>query len=228
MATARGAGQPDHSSSGCSVLRLEPTITRREAEQIVRRRVRGGTAAARLVHHPFWLVEVCARRTPGPLAGLRASRRSAADRPTTDPDQNGSRTASISVMVDAKGGTSFISSVPVRGDHVPTPVAVLAEAPGDDVSDKARQLVATALRKRFRLGMSFELTARQPQPVLKPNWVVDACGAHIAATVLVDGFDSSHWVMSAATPPARTARAPRAAGHRPAAREAAACCGHDG
>lgn len=175
-------------------LQLEPTITRSEAEQVVRRRLGGGTAAARLVHHPFWLVDVTARRTPGLLTRFGSLRRSSAG--DANPEQTAVST--ITVMVDAKGGTSFISSVPVDGDRVPTAFAVLGEAPDDAVSDTARQLVATALRKRFRLGMNFELSAADPQPVMKPNWVVDATGKDIEATVLVDGFDSSYWVMSAA------------------------------
>ncbi|MBD8021876.1 hypothetical protein [Brevibacterium gallinarum] len=190
---------PASSGYGTAVaLQLEPTITRSEAEQVVRRRLGGGTAAARLVHHPFWLVEVTARRIPGLLARLRSSRRASAGTPAAEVNPEQTAASTITVMVDAKGGTSFISSVPVVGDRVPTPFALFGEEPAGAVSDTARQLVATALRKRFRLGMSFELSTATPQPIMKPNWVVDATGKDIEATVLVDGFDSSYWVMSAA------------------------------
>lgn len=190
---------PASSAHGAEVaLQLEPTITRREAEQVVRRRLGGGTAAARLVHHPFWLVDVTARRSPGLLGRLRSSRSTSAGTPAAEVNPEQTAASTIKVMVDAKGGTSFISSVPVVGDRVPTPVAVLRGAPDGGVSDTARQLVATALRKRFRLGMNFELSTAPPQPAMKPNWVVVATGKDIQATVLVDGFDSSYWVMSAA------------------------------
>ena len=127
--TAHAASQHHRADGAALALQLEPTITRAEAEQVVRRRLGGGTATARLVHHPFWLVDVTARRTPGLLTRVRSSRRSSAA--DANPEQTSDST--ISVMVDAKGGTSFISSVPVRGDRVPTRFAVLGEEPDSAV-----------------------------------------------------------------------------------------------
>ncbi|GAA1364761.1 hypothetical protein [Brevibacterium luteolum] len=105
-------------------------------------------------------------------------------------------TPPITVMVDATGGTSFISSVSSSAIW-PPPVAVLGEQPDGTGADTARQLAATAVRKRFRFGMGFELATASPQPVMKPTWVIDVTGRDIEATVLADGFDSSYWVMSA-------------------------------
>lgn len=195
-ASAPGAPRaeaPDWQSGACTALRLNPTITQFEAEDIVRRKIGGGAAAATLVHHPFWSVDVSARRTRGRRFRIPELWREKATRR----DVTGSDSSTVSVMVDAKSGTSLISSIPVNGVDVPSPSQAHMSGPGINTADKACQLVATALRKRFRLGMSFELFPAEPRAVLKPNWVVDARHGQLAATLLVDGFDGSHWVMNA-------------------------------
>ena len=104
--------------------------------------------------------------------------------------------AAVDVLVDARGGTSFIAHFPVEGTAVEASGA-LAEVPSDAVVRQARDLAAAALRKRYRLGMVFDLEPEEPRGVLKPNWVVDGRGRGMNARMLVDGFDGSHWVISA-------------------------------
>lgn len=195
-ASAPGAPRaeaPDPQGAACTALRLNPTITQFEAEDIVRRKIGGGAAAATLVHHPFWSVDVRARRTRGPRFRISELWRERST-PQHEAESDGS---TVSVMVDAKSGTSLISSIPINGVDVPSPCQAHMSGPGTNTADKARQLVATALRKRFRLGMNFELFPAEPRAVLKPNWVVEARHGRLAATLLVDGFDGSYWVMNA-------------------------------
>lgn len=100
------------------------------------------------------------------------------------------------MLVDARGGTSFIAHFPVEGTAIEASGA-LAEAPSEAVVRQARDLAAAALRKRYRLGMVFDLDPEEPRGVLKPNWVVEARGRGMSARMLVDGFDGSHWVIEA-------------------------------
>lgn len=173
-------------------VRIEPTVTAAEAQAVVRRRLGGTAAEAALVHHPFWHVRVVARREPGVLS--RLFKRGAAC--SESAEARAGADSAIDVFVDAKGGTSFITQVPLEGDLV-TASAELAEPPGESTLRRARDLAAAALRRRFRLGMNFDLSTDRPRGVLKPNWIVDGSGHGVNARMLVDGFDGSYWVIRA-------------------------------
>lgn len=60
----------------------------------------------------------------------------------------------------------------------------------------ARSATEATLRKRAKLGMSFNLTTKEATLVLKPNWVITAASAQARARLLIDGFNGSHYVMS--------------------------------
>ena len=61
----------------------------------------------------------------------------------------------------------------------------------------ARALAATAVRRRAKLGVSFDLALGKPATLmLKPNWVVTARSGTVHTKLLIDGFDGSHYVIS--------------------------------
>lgn len=158
-------------SAGLLAVRLTPSVSAAEAEEVVRRRLGGGQASARLVHHPFWHVRTTAHRRRGPV-GV------------------------VDVFVDAKGGSSFITHVPTDGEEVPAE-GPLAEPAPESIAQAARDLAGAALRKRYKLGAMFDVETSQPRGVLKPNWIVTGQGKGISARMIVDGFDGSHWVIEA-------------------------------
>ena len=179
-------------SAGLRAVRLTPSVSAAEAEEVVRRRLGGGQASARLVHHPFWHVRLLVQRERG-----RSLARLFGRGDTGGFGAGGAASsAAVDVLVDARGGTSFIAHFPVEGTAIEASGA-LAEAPSEAVVRQARDLAAAALRKRYRLGVVFDLEPEEPRGVLKPNWVVEARGRGMSARMLVDGFDGSHWVIEA-------------------------------
>ena len=50
--------------------------------------------------------------------------------------------------------------------------------------------------KTVKLGMGISIDeVEAPSGVLKPNWIVTGANEKFSATILVDGLDSSHYIV---------------------------------
>lgn len=188
-------------------LRLTPHITAAEALAVFARKLPGAQAEARQVLHPFWWT-VLSARTRGIFARSRKK-----------PLSNGAAGAGVgtgagsgpgvgqrmNVLVNAYSGKGFIADFEPHG----TPVdAAEWDAAFDtsnqagprpshfEVSRTARSLVRTKVLKTVKLGMGITLDeVAPPRGILKPNWIVTGTNEKFAATILVDGLDSSHYIV---------------------------------
>lgn len=167
---------------------LSASIDARQAEAIAHRLLSGQNAqwmvTSSISHHPLWCVRFTLKsRSLGRLLpssftvmvdGVSATGHMVADRKLE------------SALTKAIG-----TSAPPRAKPHRKPVV-----DADKAERIARSVAEAALRKRAKLGMSFNLTAEETLLVLKPNWVITAASAQARARLLIDGFNGSHYVMS--------------------------------
>ena len=176
-----------------SVVKLAPHITAAEALAVFRRKVPGAQAEVRQAFHPFWWTVFSARtrslfrRSPksAPAGTLRGQR--------------------LNVLVNAYSGKGFIADFEPCGETVAVADWLSAfessdqagPQPGaDQVRRTARSLVRTKVVKTVKLGMGISIDeVEAPRGVLKPNWVVTGANEKFSATILVDGLDSSHYIV---------------------------------
>ena len=181
-----------------SALRLAPNITAAEARAVFERKLPHATAEVRKVLHPFWWTVLSARTR----SIFRRAERSGFAAPVPAETSPGQR---MNVLVNAYSGKGYLADFVPRGETV-----VVAEwldsfessdqagpQPGpDDVRRTARSLVRTKVLKTVKLGMRLTIEeAAAPSGILKPNWVVTGGNDKYSATILVDGLDSSHYIV---------------------------------
>jgi hypothetical protein len=169
---------------------MDPHITAAEALAVFRRKLPGAVAEARQVHHPFW------------WAALRVRTRGLLRRSSEGPGQ------SMNVLVNAVSGRAMIADFAPAGTAVTGQQwSTLLDEHGDRSrmpsrfeADRAARALARA--KVVRDGQARhghrDLTGRTGKAVrglLKPNWLVSGANAKHSATILVDGLDSSHFIV---------------------------------
>ncbi|WP_240372026.1 hypothetical protein [Brevibacterium zhoupengii] len=203
----QGTGTAQPAGATEPALRLTPHITAAEALVVFARKLPGAQAEARQVLHPFWWT-VLSARTRGifvrsrrkPLSNGAAGAGAGAG--TGAGPGVGQR---MNVLVNAYSGKGFIADF----EPIGTPVdAAEWDAAFDtsnqagprpslfEVSRTARSLVRTKVLKTVKLGMGITLDeAAPPRGILKPNWIVTGANEKFAATILVDGLDSSHYIV---------------------------------
>lgn len=167
---------------------LSASIDARQAEAITHRLLSGQNAqwmvTSSVSHHPLWCVRFTLKsRSLGRLLP-----------------------SSFTVMVDGVSATGHMvadrkleSALTTATETSAPPTAKPHREPvvdADKAERIARSVAEAALRKRAKLGMSFNLTAEETLLVLKPNWVITAASAQARARLLIDGFNGSHYVMS--------------------------------
>lgn len=192
----------EHSASGSagessliapdSVLKLAPNITAAEALAVFQRKLPDAEAEVREVLHPFW------------WTALRAWTRGVFTR-SAKPGSAVSPGQRMNVLVNACSGKGYIADFEPRGESVAVVDWVGAldfsdqggPQPGvDQVRRTSRSLVRTKVVKTVKLGMSISIDeAAAPSGVLKPNWIVTGANEKFSATILVDGLDSSHYIV---------------------------------
>ncbi|SDR79437.1 hypothetical protein SAMN04489751_0470 [Brevibacterium sandarakinum] len=184
-----------------SALKLAPNITAAEALAVFRRKLPGAEAEVREALHPFWWTVLSARtrslfrRSPKPTAAGSQS---------VDPTAG----QLMNVLVNAYSGKGFIADFDPRGEAVTVDEWLDAFESSDqagpqpgpgDVRRTARSLVRTKVVKTVKLGMGLSITeAAAPSGILKPNWVVTGANDRFSSTILVDGLDSSHYIVRVA------------------------------
>lgn len=184
-----------------SALKLAPNITAAEALAVFGRKLPNADAKVREVLHPFWWTVLSARTS----SILRWNRKPAPADPARTEASAGQR---MNVLVNAYSGKGYLADFDPRGE------AVAVEAwrdafeasdqagpqPGpDDVRRTARSLVRTKVLKTVKLGMGLNIDETvAPSGILKPNWVVTGANDKFSATILVDGLDSSHYIVRVA------------------------------
>lgn len=202
-----GTGQPAPSARGDAdgpgtrepALRLTPNITVAEALAVFQRKLPGSHAEVREVLHPFWWTVLTAR-TRGIFSRSRngpLSSGAAGVGPVSGQRMN--------VLVNAYSGKGFIADFEPRGTAVGAAEWDAALEPSDqagprpslfEVSRTARSLVRTKVVKTVKLGMGITLDeVAPPRGILKPNWLVTGANEKFSATILVDGLDSSHYIV---------------------------------
>lgn len=192
------AAEPDQVAPA-SALKLAPHITAAEAVAVFRRKLPGAAAEATPVLHPFWWTALSAR-TRGIFARTRKGRRLGA--PETDRSDLGQR---MNVLVNAYSGKGYIADFEPQGAEVEVADWQAAFDASDqagptpspfEVSRTARSLVRTKVLKNVKLGMGITLDeTAPPRGILKPNWIVEGANEKFSATILVDGLDSSHYII---------------------------------
>ena len=170
---------------------LKQTITEEDAVKVFRRRVPGAEVEVRAVAHPFW------------WAGIGVQTRGLFSRKPAVPEVS----PLMDVLVNAQTGRGFIAEFSPQGVEVSDEVwenTVADSRQGrelistEDAMVIARALVRTKAVKTVKLGIGISLEERiAPRRVLKPNWIVTGTNGKYAATFLVDGLDSSHYVVRA-------------------------------
>ncbi|WP_309133263.1 hypothetical protein [Brevibacterium sp.] len=183
-----GAERESDDFGGLTALRMAPNITAAEATAVFRRKLPGAHVDVHEVLHPFWWT-VLAVETRGIFGRRRAK-------------GSGQR---INVLVNAQSGKGFLADFEPRGTNVDAvqwrqsldsqsrPSPVLDPA---DVTRAARSLVRAKVLKTVKLGMGISIAeVAGPRGVLKPNWLVSGANAKYSATILVDGLDSSHYIV---------------------------------
>lgn len=189
-----------------TALRMAPNITDAEALAVFRRKLPGADAEVRSRFHPFWWTVFNARTSS------IFRRRASSMRPGSA--TAGSRSAGpvagqrMNVLVNAYSGKGFIAEFEPRGHAVPIEEWLDAFESSDqagarpessEVRRTARSLVRTKVLKTVKLGMGVNIDeAGEPRGILKPNWVVTGANDKYSATILVDGLDSSHYIVRVA------------------------------
>ncbi len=187
-----GAGD---APSGLPALRLTPNITAAEATAVFRRKLPGARVEVREVFHPFWWT-VLAVETRGLFARRKTS------------ESRGAAGRRINVLVNARSGKGYLADFEPQGAVVDAAEWQQATGPQDQTGPvitsgeavrTARSLVRTKVVKTVKLGMDISIAeAAAPREVLKPNWLVTGSNAKHSATILVDGLDSSHYIVRVA------------------------------
>ena len=181
--------EPEDELSVADPVRMDPHITAAEALAVFRRKLLGAVAEARQVHHPFW------------WAALRVRTRRLLKRSSEGPGQ------SMNVLVNAVSGRAMIA------DFTPVGTAVTGQQwsalldehggrsrlPSRSEADRAARALARAqVVRTVKLGMGIDISPENGhglRGVLKPNWLVSGANAKHSATILVDGLDSSHFIV---------------------------------
>lgn len=176
-------------STETGAVRLRAHISAAEALAVFRRKVPGSDAEVREVTHPFWWARLGVRTT-----GMFT------------PSSRG-RIQRMNVLVNAHSGRGFIADFDPLGEDCgiaewrealthhggSTPIPDV-----DAIGRTARALVRTKVLKTVKLGMRIGIDDLVvPRPVLKPNWLITGANEKHSATILVDGLDSSHYVVRA-------------------------------
>lgn len=187
------------------VLQMASRITAAEALAVFRRKLPGAHAEVTSVAHPFWWVRVRAETT-----GL-FSRRSAVRAKQSAGNQDSDAGQRMDILVNAISGKGFIADFEPRGQScesaewtesietgtaldgpLPAQTSVRASAAGRT----AHALARTKVVKTVKLGMRIAIDdLGAPHRVLKPNWLVTGTNEKYSATMLVDGLDSSHYLV---------------------------------
>ncbi|MDN5585962.1 MAG: hypothetical protein L0G69_05290 [Brevibacterium sp.] len=194
-------------------LRLTSHITAAEAVAVFQRKLPGAAAEAVSVFHPFWWTALSAQTRgifsrSGPVARTDGRKAVHADRSDQSehagPGQSGPGQR-MNVLVNAYSGKGYIADFEPQGDEVAPADWQSALESSDqagpapspfEVSRTARSLVRTKVLKTVKLGMSITLDeVVPPRGILKPNWLVTGANEKFAATILVDGLDSSHYIV---------------------------------
>lgn len=190
MSAELGTGTEAHGGPTAGAhLRMLPHITAAEAVAAFRRKLPGATAEAEAVHHPFWWSPLLVR-THGFLrrGGHGPGRR-------------------MDVLVNAVSGRGMIADFTPVGEAIAeddwsTVVAELCGGRGGPTRSEAvrsaRSLARTKVLKTVKLGMGVDISPADDlglRGVLKPNWLVRGANGKHAATILVDGLDSSHYIV---------------------------------
>ncbi|WP_209371828.1 hypothetical protein [Brevibacterium renqingii] len=170
-------------------VRMHPNITGAEALAVFQRKLPGAVAEVREVHHPFW------------WAPLRVRTRGLLRRESHGPGQE------MNVFVNAVTGRAMIA------DFTPVGIVEAGEAwstildehggqsrlPSRSEAERtARALARAKVVKTVKLGMGIEISTADGhglRGVLKPNWLVTGTNSKHSATILVDGLDSSHYIV---------------------------------
>ena len=111
----------------------------------------------------------------------------------------------MNVLVNAHSGRGFIADFEPSGTPLTAADWQAALVSSDqagprpnlfEVSHTARSLVRTKVVKTVKLGMGITLEEEAaPRGIAKPNWVVTGANEKFSATILVDGLDSSHYIV---------------------------------
>jgi hypothetical protein len=170
-------------------IRMRPHITAAEAVAAFQRKLPGASASAREVHHPFW------------WAPLLVRTRGLFRRGDPGPGQR------MDVLVNAVSGRGMIADFTPAGEGIGTEewMELVDELRGDrggptrfEAERTARSLARTKVVKTVKLGMGVDISPvddRGLHGVLKPNWLVSGANEKHSATILVDGLDSSHYIV---------------------------------
>lgn len=167
---------------------LPASIDANHAEAIVQRLISGENTGwmmkSSVSHHPLWCVRFTLKsRSLGHLLpssftvmvdGVSATGHMVADRKLE------------SALTKATGTDTFPTAKPHREPVIDA----------DKAEHIARSVAEAALRKRAKLGMSFNLTTDETILVLKPNWVISATSKQARTRLLIDGFTGTHYVIS--------------------------------
>lgn len=168
---------------------LAASVEEDQARLIARRLLSDGSdkweVESSCSHHPLWSVRFSVQRRSLVAALLPAE---------------------LSVVVDAVSGRGHMVADARLNDQLVASTHAgpsefgephrRPEVGAERAEQIARALAGAAMRKRAKLGMSFDLSVQDVALVLKPNWVITAMSRHAHARLLIDGFDGSHYVMS--------------------------------
>lgn len=203
---ADGAGPVANESDGSvpaadasDVVQMAPHITATEALAVFRRKLPGANAEVTPVVHPFWWVQMKTE-----TKGLLSRRRPAEDRKAVTSQR-------MNILVNAESGKGYIADFEPCGHSCKRAdwnkaggtgnEAAGAEAPRQRVTASAagrtgHALARTKIVKTVKLGMRIAIAdLGAPRRVLKPNWLVTGANKKYSATMLVDGLDSSHYLV---------------------------------
>lgn len=181
--------EPADELSVADPVRMDPHITAAEALAVFGRKLPGAVAEARQIHHPFW------------WAALRVRTRRLLKRSSEGPGQT------MNVLVNAVSGRAMIADFTPAGTAVTGQQwSTLLDEHGDrsrlpsrfEAERAARALARTKVVKTVKLGMGIDISPANGtglRGVLKPNWLVSGANAKHSATILVDGLDSSHFIV---------------------------------
>ncbi|RBP63624.1 hypothetical protein DFO66_10954 [Brevibacterium sanguinis] len=182
---------PETGPAPASALRLRPHITGAEAAAVFRRKVPGAQIEVKEVVHPFWWA-VLDVRTRGLLGRRRRTGAGPAGR-------------RMNVLVNALSGKGHIADFEPDGaivdpaDWRAALESLVGSGPTVDAAAVARTaaaLVRAKVVRTVKLGMAISIAEAGPlQGVLKPNWLVTGSNGKYSATILVDGLDSSHYIV---------------------------------
>src|SRR5699024_1977250 len=165
---------------------------------------------AREVHHPFW------------WAALRVRTRRLLKRSSQRPGQSmnvlvnavsgRAMIADFAPVGTAVTAQQWSALLDEHGDRSRLPSRSEADraAPADEPADRARlprrseadraarALARAEVVRTVKLGMGIDISPANGhglRGLLKPNWLVTGANAKHSATILVDGLDSSHFIV---------------------------------